>query len=50
MITIKLALILFALIAFLLATFNAPTRINLIALGLSFATAAWLLSEMSVVA
>lgn len=47
--TLILLLILSALVSFLLAAFNAQTRINLTALGLALATAAWLVSEMRVI-
>ena len=45
MITVSTILIICALVCFLLAAFGVPTRINLVALGLSFLTAAFLISR-----
>lgn len=45
MITLSSILLICALIAFLLATFNVPSRINLVALGLSLITIVFLLGR-----
>ena len=45
MLTIHLVLLVLALVAFIMATFNYPAKINLTALGLTLLTLAWLISR-----
>jgi hypothetical protein len=43
MIVLYLILFVFAFVCLILATFNVPSRINLVALALAFCVAVWLL-------
>ena len=45
MIALSTILLICALVCFLLGTFNVPTRINLVSLGLAFVTIAVLLGR-----
>lgn len=50
MVVLYLVLWVFAFVCFVLATFNVPARINLVALGLAFSVAVFLLQTIDAVA